>query len=77
VLAQMDQVKKTFNVTFEKRQTNPEEILKAVKSVSKNAKLVGIAAADGKSGLGWGGCAREELGRGEEVARSAPGWAIR
>jgi copper chaperone CopZ len=56
VLAQMDPVKKTFNVTFDKQQTNPEEILKSVNSVSKNAKLVGVAAADGKSGPGCGGC---------------------
>ncbi len=56
VLAQMDPEKKTFNVTFDKQQTNPEEILKSVNSVSKNAKLVGVAAADGKSGPGCGGC---------------------
>ena len=30
VLAQMDPEKKTFNVTFDKQQTNPEEILKSV-----------------------------------------------
>jgi len=56
MLAQMDPEKKTFNVTFDKQQTNPEEILKSVSSVSKNAKLVGVAAADGKSGPGCGGC---------------------
>ena len=55
-LAQMDPEKKTFNVTFDKQQTNPEEILKSVTSVSKNAKLVGVMAADGKSGPGCGGC---------------------
>jgi copper chaperone CopZ len=56
VLAQMDPAKKTFNVTFDKQQTNPEEILKSINSVSKNAKLVGVGAADGKSGPGCGGC---------------------
>jgi hypothetical protein len=56
VLAQMDPEKKTFNVTFDKQQTNPEEILKSIGSVSKNAKLVGVTAADGKSGPGCGGC---------------------
>jgi hypothetical protein len=56
VLAQMDPEKKMFNVTFDKQQTNPEEILKSINSVSKNAKLVGVAAADGKSGPGCGGC---------------------
>ena len=56
MLAQMDPEKKTFNVTFNKQQTNPEEILKSVSAVSKKAKLVGIAAADGKSGPGCGGC---------------------
>ena len=56
MLAQMDPEKKTFNVTFDKQQTNPEEILKSVNSVSKSAKLVSVAAADGKSGPGSGGC---------------------
>lgn len=56
VLAQMDPTKKTFNVTFDKQQTNPEEILKSINSVSKNAKLVSVAAADAKSGVGCGGC---------------------
>jgi hypothetical protein len=56
VLAQMDPEKKTFNVTFDKQQTNPEEILKSIGSVSKKAKLVGVAAADGKSGPGCGAC---------------------
>ena len=56
ILAQMDPEKKTFNVTFDKQQTNPEEILKSINSVSKNAKLVGVTAADGKSGPGCGGC---------------------
>jgi copper chaperone CopZ len=56
VLAQMDPEKKTFNVTFDKHQTNPEEILKSVGSVSKNAKLVSVAAAEGVSGPGCGGC---------------------
>jgi hypothetical protein len=56
VLAQMDAANKTFNVTFDKQQTNPEEILKSISSVSKRAKLVGVAAADGKSGPGCGGC---------------------
>jgi len=56
VLAQMDPEKKMFNVTFDKQQTNPEEILKSINSVSKNAKLVGVAASDGKSGPGCGGC---------------------
>jgi hypothetical protein len=56
VLAQMDPEKKTFNVTFDKQQTNPEEILKSVSSVSKKAKLVGVTAADGKQGPGCGGC---------------------
>ena len=56
MLAQMDPAKKTFNVTFDKQQTNPEEILKSISSVSKNAKLVSVAAADVKSGPGCGGC---------------------
>jgi hypothetical protein len=56
VLAQMDPAKKTFNVTFDKQQTCAEEILKSVSTVSKNAKLVSVAAADGKSGPGCGGC---------------------
>jgi hypothetical protein len=56
VLAQMDTGKKTFNVTFDKQQTNPEEILKSVISVSKSAKLVGVMTADGKGGPGCGGC---------------------
>ena len=56
VLAQMDPAKKTFNVTFDKQQTNPEEILKSVNSVSKNAKLVGVTSADGKLGPGCGAC---------------------
>jgi copper chaperone CopZ len=56
VLAQMDPEKKTFNVTFDKQQTNPEEILKAIGAVSKKAKLVGVVAAEGKSGPGCGGC---------------------
>ena len=58
VQAQKDPEKKTFNVTFDKQQTNPEEILKSISSVSKNAKLVGVVAADGKSGPGCGGCPR-------------------
>jgi hypothetical protein len=56
VAAQMDPAKKTFNVTFDKQQTCAEEILKSVSTVSKNAKLVSVAAADGKSGPGCGGC---------------------
>jgi copper chaperone CopZ len=58
VLAQKDPEKKTFNVTFDNQQTNPEEILKSINSVAKNAKLVGVTAADGKSGPGCGGCPR-------------------
>ncbi len=56
VLAEMDAGKKTFNVTFDNRHTNPEEILKSVSTVSKKAKLVGVMAADGKGGAGCGGC---------------------
>jgi len=57
VLAQMDPVKKTFNVTFDKQQTDPEEILKSINSVSKNAKLVALEPATGAAkGPGCGGC---------------------
>ncbi len=47
--AQADKDKGTFNVTFEPKKTNPDEVQKAVVAVAKDAKLVTIVAADGKA----------------------------
>jgi hypothetical protein len=55
--AQADSAQKTFNVTFDRQRTNPDEILKAVSGVSKKAKLVAVASATGAAkGPGCGGC---------------------
>ena len=55
--AQADSAQKTFNVTFDRQRTNPDEILKAVSAVSKKAKLVAVApATGGAKGPGCGGC---------------------
>jgi len=40
VAAQADKEKRTFNVTFDRHETNAEEILKVASTVSKEAKLV-------------------------------------
>ncbi len=50
--AQVDAEKGTFNVTFDPQKTSPDEILKVVSSISRDAKLVAVAPADGKAALG-------------------------
>jgi copper chaperone CopZ len=50
--AQVDAEKGTFNVTFDPQKSSPDEILKIVSSISKDAKLVAVAPADGKAALG-------------------------
>jgi copper chaperone CopZ len=57
VSAQVDAEKGTFNVTFDSKQTNPDEILKSVVAISKDAKLVSVSTADGKAPMGPG-CGR-------------------
>lgn len=52
VSAQVDAEKGTFNVTFEPGKTGPDEILKVISSISKDAKLLAVAPADGKAALG-------------------------
>lgn len=50
--AQVDAEKATFEVTFEPQKTNPDEILKIVTAVSKEAKLVSVAPAEGAAAHG-------------------------
>lgn len=45
--AQVDAEKESFEVTFEPQKTNPDEITRIVTAVSKEAKLVSVAPADG------------------------------
>jgi len=52
LLAQVDKEKGTFNVTFETKKTDPEALLKTIQTVSKDATLEAITAADGKSPAG-------------------------
>jgi hypothetical protein len=55
--AEADSAQKTFNVTFDRQQTNPEALLKAVSGVAKKAKLVSVAPAMGSAkAAGCGGC---------------------
>lgn len=49
VRAQIDSGKGTFNVTFEPKKTNPDEILKTITGISKDAKLVSVGPADPKA----------------------------
>lgn len=44
-----DKEKSLFKVTFEPGKTNPQDILKALSSVSKEVKLEGVAPADPKA----------------------------
>jgi copper chaperone CopZ len=48
VRAKADKKKQTFNVTFDKRTTGPDRILVAVRTVSKEAKLVAVTPAGAK-----------------------------
>ena len=45
VAAQVDKETTTFNVTFDPKQTNPDQILTAIATVSKDAKLVKVMPA--------------------------------
>lgn len=57
VAAQVDNAKGTFNVTFDPKKTNPDEILKTVASIAKDAKLVSVVPASGKAASdGCGKC---------------------
>jgi copper chaperone CopZ len=52
VSAQVDAEKGTFNVTFDPKKTNPDEVLKVVTSISKDAKLVEVVPANAKAAAG-------------------------
>jgi copper chaperone CopZ len=47
--AQADPEKGNLNVTFEPKKTNPDEILKTINGVAKDAKFVSVAPADPKA----------------------------
>ncbi len=49
VVAQADSARQNFVVTFDKHRTSPDQILKVVSSVSKEARLVSVAPTDPKA----------------------------
>lgn len=49
VKAKADKKKQTFNVVFDRHQTNADDILAAVNTVSKEAALVSVGPADPKA----------------------------
>jgi copper chaperone CopZ len=52
VSAEVNAEKGTFNVTFDPKKTSPDEILKTVASISKDAKLVAVVPAEGGAAMG-------------------------
>jgi copper chaperone CopZ len=61
--AQADSAKSTLSVTFETKKTKPDRILKALNSVSKDAKLVAVAPADARA-AGKHDCGKCPLAKG-------------
>lgn len=49
VSAQVDSGKSTFNVTFEPKKTDPDQILKVITNIARDAKLVSVGPADPKA----------------------------
>lgn len=50
MIAQLDPQAKTFNVTFDPKQTNPQQILETLKTVAKDARFDKVIAAQGTTG---------------------------